>query len=77
MKLENTYGGYSSPIPAAQLQPGDIVANIGVVDAIRRDGVFVVASIRGTVWSLATGTGDIHNLDYVWHESDTLTVTDY
>lgn len=59
---------------ASDLCIGEIVTNIGVVDAVNRVGVFVVASIRGTVWSLASGKGDIANLDVVWHETQQITV---
>lgn len=61
-------------VQADQLKPGMIVTNLGVIDAISRVGVMVVAAIRGTVWSLATGTGDIATLDVVWHESQSVTV---
>lgn len=60
--------------PASTLSIGDIVTNLGVVDAVTMIGVFVVATIRGTVWSLATGKGGIASLDVIWHESQTVTV---
>ena len=57
---------------ANQLSKGDIVANVGLVDTVCRSGVFVIAAVRGTVWSLATGTGDVVTRDVVWHETETV-----
>ena len=50
-------------VPVIRLEVGDIVTNMGRVEAINYDGAFLTASIRGTVWSLASGRGDLHNLD--------------
>ena len=56
------------------LTKGDIITNVGIVDAINFVGVFVVAKVRGTVWSLADGIGDIGYQDVVWHASQWTTI---
>jgi len=61
-------------VMARDLRKGMIVTNIGIIDAINQVGVFVIAAVRGTVWSLADGMGDIRVLDVVWHESNQVSV---
>lgn len=56
------------------LAVGDVVTNLGVVNAVRREGVFVIANIRGDVWSLASGTCHTASLDVVWHSSQEVVV---
>jgi hypothetical protein len=59
---------------AGSLKRGDIVANLGMVTRTNTVGMFTVAAIRGTDWSLATGTGDLVTRDYVWHGADNVIV---
>ncbi len=60
--------------PVTELAKGDVVTNLGVVESVNRVGVFIVAAVRGTVWSLATGLGDVQSLDVVWHETAEITL---
>jgi hypothetical protein len=54
--------------PAGRLEPGDILANLGIVTKTPTEvGVFVVIRFRGTIWSLADGAGDLHEQDVVFH----------
>lgn len=70
--------GFVSPrcqiVHAEDLEKGMVVTNIGTIDAIGTNGVFVIAAIRGTVWSTASGKGDVHTLDVVWHSSQQVTI---
>lgn len=59
-----------SPIPVTLLDKGDEIANLGIIDGIETVGVFVVTTIRNTVWTLGTGRGTIAHRDVVWHHSD-------
>lgn len=59
-----------SPIPVTLLDKGDEIANIGLVDGVEKIGVFIVATVRGTVWTLGTGGGQIASRDVAWHQSE-------
>jgi hypothetical protein len=61
-------------VEANALQVGDIIVNVGCVQQVRRDGVFVTAAVRGTEWSLATGTGDVVSEDITWHETNEILI---
>jgi hypothetical protein len=65
-----------SAVLASDLCRHMIVTNVGVVDEVVRSGVFVTALIRGTVWSLETGTGDVFVREVTWHESQLVSVDD-
>jgi hypothetical protein len=59
---------------AKDLAKGDLIVNLGLVDSITTIGVFVVAKVRGTEWSLADGTGDVVSRDMTWHCSEDLSI---
>lgn len=61
-------------VHAGDLEKGMVVTNMGVVEAVSANGVFTIAAIRGTVWSTASGKGDVHTLDVVWHHMEQVTI---
>lgn len=61
-------------VNASALMVGDIVTNLGIVNAVRHEGVFIVANVRGDVWSLASGTCHTASLDVVWHQTQEVVV---
>lgn len=64
----------TSWIEARNLQRGDVVPNVGVVDNVQPVGVFMVCNMRSMIWQLSTGTGDEHNFDRVFHQVDNVLV---
>lgn len=61
---------------ARDLALSDVIHNVGKVEAVSHVGAFVIVSIRGAHWSLATGGLNRANLDHVFHQADTVLLRD-
>ena len=59
---------------AAKVDLGDMVANVGIVDAKNTIGVFTVLLVRGTLWTLANGRGDIVRRDLTLFSTDPVVI---
>lgn len=59
---------------ASQIEKGDMVTNMGLVDGVTTDGVFVICAIRGTTWNAVTGTGAVATETVAWHVTNEVTL---
>lgn len=64
----------AAPVEANAIKGGMHLTNLGVVVGVTRNGVFVTATVRGTIWNLGTGMGDIAQVDITWHETNEVAV---
>lgn len=70
--METTY----RTVTTQEVSKGDIIANVGVVaEQPTQAGVFVIIPIRGTIWSLGVGLGDIATWDLVLHQAEDVVLT--
>lgn len=60
---------------ARDLEPEDLLVNLGEVTATWRTGAFVVVSVlRRTTWSLVDGNQHSDRVDHVFHAADEVVV---
>lgn len=64
-------------VPAGELQVGQIVTNVGRVEDIKRDGVFVLVALRGMRWDRATGRGASTVEPTTWHEAQDVAINTF